>query len=92
MDMIITIIIQDPPYGSEKPWNALRLAQALSTEETQINIFLLGDGVGMAKTGQEVPSGYYNLSKMMNRLLPKERTSRPVEHAVRHGGSNTKIS
>ncbi|MBI1820291.1 MAG: DsrE family protein [Nitrospirae bacterium] len=71
MDMI-TLIIQDTPYGTEKPWNALRLAQALMTaEETRLNIFLLGDGVGMAKLGQEVPAGYYNLGKMLEQLIAK---------------------
>lgn len=70
MDMI-TLIIQDPPYGTEKPWNALRLAQALITTEDRVNIFLLGDSVGMAKMGQEVPAGYYNLSKMLEQLVAK---------------------
>jgi uncharacterized protein involved in oxidation of intracellular sulfur len=67
----VTLIIQDPPYGTEKAWNALRLAQALLTQETRVNLFLLGDSVGMAKAGQEVPAGYYNLSKMLEQLTEK---------------------
>jgi uncharacterized protein involved in oxidation of intracellular sulfur len=67
----ITLIIQDPPYGTEKAWNALRLAQALIAVETQVNLFLLGDAVGMAKAGQEVPAGYYNLSKMLEQVIGK---------------------
>ena len=39
--------------------------------ETQINIFLLGDAVGMARMGQEVPTGYYNLGKMLEQLIAK---------------------
>jgi uncharacterized protein involved in oxidation of intracellular sulfur len=67
----MTLIIQEPPYGTEKAWNALRLAQALLTQDTQVKIFLLGDSVGMAKMGQEVPGGYYNLGKMLEPLTEK---------------------
>jgi len=47
------------------------LAQAILHMETRVNIFLLGDAVGMAKEGQDVPSGYYNLSKMLEQLNAK---------------------
>ena len=67
----VTLIIQDPPYGTEKAWNALRLAQVLLTQETQVKFFLLGDSVGMAKVGQEVPVGYYNLGKILEQLMEK---------------------
>jgi uncharacterized protein involved in oxidation of intracellular sulfur len=67
----VTLIIQDPPYGTEKAWNALRLAQALMSQEGRVNIFLLGDVVGMAKMGQEVPAGYYNLGKMLSQLIER---------------------
>lgn len=67
----VTLIIQDPPYGTEKAWNALRLGQALLTQETRIKIFLLGDSVGMAKAGQEIPAGYYNLGKMIEPFIEK---------------------
>ena len=67
----ITIIINDPPYGTEKAWNALRLAQTLRIMETTIQIFLLGDAVSIAKKGQEVPRGYYNLQEMITGLTTK---------------------
>ncbi len=67
----VTLIIQDPPYGTEKAWNALRLAQALFALDTRVNVFLLGDAVGMAKAGQEVPAGYYHLDKMLGQLIEK---------------------
>ncbi len=66
-----TIIVQDPPYGTEKAWNALRLAQSLLAIETRINVFLLADAVGIAKAGQEVPTGYYNFGKMLEQLINK---------------------
>ncbi|MEW5901198.1 MAG: DsrE family protein [Acidobacteriota bacterium] len=65
----VTLIISDAPYGVEKPWNALRLAQALVATKQKVNIFLLGDGVALAKKGQQTPAGYYNLSQMLGELV-----------------------
>ena len=66
---IITLIIQEAPYGTEKPWNALRLAKALFAIHQKVNVFLLGDAVAMAKKGQQTPSGYYNLAQMLVELV-----------------------
>jgi uncharacterized protein involved in oxidation of intracellular sulfur len=70
----VTIIINDAPYGTEKPWNALRLTGALLaiSKEIKINIFLMGDAVSLAKAGQSVPSGYYNLEQMLSDCLAKD--------------------
>jgi uncharacterized protein involved in oxidation of intracellular sulfur len=65
----ITIIINDAPYGIEKPWNALRLARALVAIKQKVNIFLLGDAALLAKKGQQTPPGYYNLAQMLGELL-----------------------
>ena len=67
----ITFILQSPPYGDEKIWNALRLAKALTTATIgmKVNIFLLGDGVSAAKKGQKPPEGFYNLEQMLKELI-----------------------
>ena len=67
----LTMILQSPPYGDEKVWNALRLTKALITATIgmKVNIFLLGDSVTTAKTGQKPPEGYYNLEKMLKELV-----------------------
>lgn len=65
----ITIIINDAPYGTEKPWNALRLGKALVALKQKVNIFLMGDAVGLAKSGQQTPTGYYNLAQMTEELI-----------------------
>jgi uncharacterized protein involved in oxidation of intracellular sulfur len=65
----ITLIINDAPYGIEKPWNALRLARALVATKQKVNIFLLGDSVAIAKKGQKTPAGYYNLGQMLRELV-----------------------
>ena len=64
----ITLIINDAPYGTEKPWNALRLAGALVASKQRVNIFLLGDAASIAKKGQKTPTGYYNLGQMVKDL------------------------
>jgi uncharacterized protein involved in oxidation of intracellular sulfur len=65
--MKILFIINDPPYGTERCFNALRLALALLKEEQkpEITVFLMADAVLSAKTGQKTPGGYYNLEQMI---------------------------
>ena len=59
-------ILNDGPYGTERSYNALRLARALAKEDSQtVRIFLMGDAVTCAKTGQRVPAGYYNAGDMV---------------------------
>jgi len=64
------IIINDGPYGNERPYNALRLAMNLAKrEENRIRVFLMGDGVQCAIKGQETPQGYYNIERMFTAIL-----------------------
>lgn len=59
-------ILNDAPYGSERSYNALRLARALTKEPAQaVRIFLMGDAVACARDGQKVPAGYYNAGDMV---------------------------
>ena len=71
--MRLTIIVNDSPYGIEKPWNAFRLASTSSTEEIgmEVRLFLMGDSVSSAKKGQKTPDGYYNMEKMLGSLVRK---------------------
>jgi uncharacterized protein involved in oxidation of intracellular sulfur len=74
----MTIIINDPPYGTKRTWNALRLASASvsAAVKSKVNIFLLGDAVCAAKRGQDTPEGYYNLEKMLRDLVKADATVR----------------
>jgi uncharacterized protein involved in oxidation of intracellular sulfur len=67
--MRVLVIANDAPYGSERTYNALRLAGTLLTVEAdlELTLFLLGDAVACAKAGQSTPQGYYNVERM---LLP----------------------
>lgn len=71
--MNILIIINDAPYGTEKAYNALRLANQIlrGHPETTINIFLLADAVFCGLPKQKTPDGYYNISRMMRMFVSK---------------------
>ncbi len=59
-------ILNDPPYGTERSYNGLRLAGALSKREgEQVKMFLIGDAASCAKAGQKVPQCYYNVGVML---------------------------
>jgi uncharacterized protein involved in oxidation of intracellular sulfur len=59
-------ILNDPPYGTERDYNGLRLAASLARREgEQVKVFLIGDAASVAKAGQRVPQGYYNLDVML---------------------------
>lgn len=63
--MATLFILNDPPYGTERSYNGLRLAGALSKAGEDVSVFLIGDAAACAKSGQRVPSGYYNLEVML---------------------------
>jgi uncharacterized protein involved in oxidation of intracellular sulfur len=68
--MNVLVIINDQPYGSERPFNALRLANAVSKREgVELRVFLLGDAVACAIAGQQLPDGHYHLDRMVKGLL-----------------------
>lgn len=59
-------ILNDAPYGTERSFNALRLARQLGKMEGEtVRVFLMGDAVACAKSGQKVPEGYYNAGDMV---------------------------
>jgi uncharacterized protein involved in oxidation of intracellular sulfur len=64
-------ILNDPAYGTERSYNALRLANALVKKEpaTEITVFLMADAVSCGKNGQQTPEGYYNLERMLKRFV-----------------------
>lgn len=68
------LILNDPPYGTERCYNALRLARSLVKAGADVRVFLLGDAAACAATGQKVPQGYYNLADMLGAV-------------IRHGGA-----
>lgn len=71
--MKVLLILNDPPYGTERSYNGLRLAGSLArTAGAEVRIFLIGDAVACAHSNQKVPDGFYHLDRML-------------ESAARHG-------
>ena len=72
--MKVLILLNDPPYGTERSYNGLRLAGSLARrDEVDLKVFLFGDAVGCAMANQKVPDGYYHLDRMLASV-------------IRHGG------
>jgi uncharacterized protein involved in oxidation of intracellular sulfur len=69
--MKILFILNDPPYGTERSYNALRLAHALMKSDAEVTVFLMADAVGVARRDQKTPEGYYNMERMIKRVAHK---------------------
>jgi len=72
--MKILIIINDAPYGSEKAYNALRMALTLLKDypdQLEVRIFLMADAVTCALPDQSTPQGYYNIERMLKGVIAK---------------------
>ena len=66
------IAINDGSYGSERLYNALRLALNLvKRTDVRVRVFLIGDGVQCAVAGQKTPEGYYNIERMVKSLAQR---------------------
>jgi uncharacterized protein involved in oxidation of intracellular sulfur len=69
-------ILNDGPYGSECPYNALRLAlNLIKREGVHMRVFLMGDGVQCAVTKQTTPEGYYNIERMLKSIARRGEVS-----------------
>ena len=63
-------IVNEAPYGNERLYNALRLGLALAkSADDRITVFLMADAVGGARRDQKTPEGYYNIERMLHRLI-----------------------
>ncbi|MFN8258057.1 MAG: DsrE family protein [Bacteroidales bacterium] len=70
----VLILINDAPYGSEKAYNALRLAMQIQKEHenTELCVFLMADAVTCALPNQNTPNGYYNIERMLKSVINKK--------------------
>jgi uncharacterized protein involved in oxidation of intracellular sulfur len=69
----VLILLNDPPYGTERSYNGLRMALALgkAEPEVRVHVFLMADAVLCAKAGQTTPEGYYNTERQLRALAAK---------------------
>lgn len=65
----VLLILNDAPYGSERTYNAARLAGALARQAgNEVRVFLLGDAATAAHVRQQVPHGFYSLEAMLGAI------------------------
>ncbi len=92
-------ILNDPPYGTERSYNGLRLAKALAKQaDQQVRVFLMGDAASCAKAGQKVPEGYYNAGDMVKMIAASSEvglcgtcmTARGIDDGELVGGAQRK--
>src|SRR5262249_13397434 len=70
--MKYVIILNDPPYGTERSYNGLRVANALAKNgENKVAVFMMGDAASCCVPGQVTPNGYYNIERMVKILASK---------------------
>jgi uncharacterized protein involved in oxidation of intracellular sulfur len=71
--MEMLIILNDAPYGQERTFHGLRMADALLKVEPDLDltVYLTNDAVLAAKRGQQTPQGYYNIERMLRPILRK---------------------
>ena len=70
--MKILFLINDAPYGTEKFYNACRLAmQVQKNQGTDVFVFLMADAVTGALINQKPPQGYYNIERMIKSVIMK---------------------
>jgi uncharacterized protein involved in oxidation of intracellular sulfur len=71
--MKILILVNDGPYGTEKAYNALRLANQLNKDhgEVEVRLFLMADAAACALANQTTPNGYYNIERMISLAIAK---------------------
>jgi len=68
----LLIVVNDGPYGNERPYNALRMAlNVVKRPGAKVRVFLLGDGVTCVRRGQKTPDGYYNVERMVRGLVSR---------------------
>ncbi len=71
--MRMLFVINDAPYGTEKAYNALRMAMAIQKQpgDHEVYVFLMADSVACALPGQTTPNGYYNIERMLKAVIGK---------------------
>ncbi|PKG56063.1 DsrE/DsrF/TusD sulfur relay family protein [Shewanella sp. GutDb-MelDb] len=70
----VLIIVNDAPYGSEKLFNALRLAIQLNEQESptaKVSLFLLSDAI-TAVLPKQNPAEGYNIQQMLEIIIAQK--------------------
>ena len=64
----LTVVLSSGPYQTERAFTALRLVLTALLEGLKINLFLVEDGVLIAKRGQK-PNDFTNVEEMLGTAI-----------------------
>ncbi len=89
--MKVLFILNDAPYGSEKVYNALRLAMKMQQEHAgvEVRVFLMADAVTAGVPNQTTPQGYYNIERMLKAVINKQGQVKACGSCVEARGLET---
>jgi len=66
----LLLVINRAPYdGTDVAWNALRLARSAAEAGVRIRLFLMNDGVDLARTGVTPEGAEFDLHEMLRELI-----------------------
>lgn len=65
------LMVSSSPYGSEGPYNALRLAEALQVKGESVDLVLMGDAVLAGKAGQDPRTAHASLEGMLDGVVER---------------------
>jgi tRNA 2-thiouridine synthesizing protein D len=63
--MAVLIVVNTTPYGTEGPYNALRLTEALLAAGEWVDLFLMGDAVHAARRGQQPREAHKSVEELV---------------------------
>ena len=69
--MSVPLVVTTAPCGSEGPYNAFRVADALALRGEHVEVFLMGDAVWAARSGRYPRGAYASLEQQIGQLLEK---------------------
>ena len=69
--MSTLLVVNGAPYGSEAPYNAFRLAEALALRQEPVEVVLMGDAVHAARSGQEPLGAHASVEAMLRGLIER---------------------
>lgn len=67
----LLIVLNDPPYKTDKAYNALRMAGVAADNGTKVVVFLMGDSIYVVRKDQRPSEGFPNLEEMVVELMNK---------------------
>jgi len=69
MTTLLLVVNRGPYDGSDVVWNALRLARSAREAEMRVRLFLMNDGVDLARVGVTPEGAEFDLQDMLRALI-----------------------